>query len=431
MRQTVNPTQKRAKKPVDLCKLVRTRRNLERAWQHVERRASASKDQDTQKALARVRENPGLELSRIGRALASGSFKFQKQKGYAKRRSNGKSARPIVVAPIVNRIVQRAILDVCQSETANIRTALGGLPAVIDQPTSVGGLPGRGVPEAIQRIRKAIDDGARWYVRSDLKNFFTRIPKPKIETYLSANVSDRPFVTLFMEALATELANEEAVREDLDLFPIGKIGVPQGSALSALCANIVLADFDTTLNGRGITTIRYLDDFVILGPTKRVVEKAWDIALKLLSDIGLDAHDPTAGTGKASKGEIASGFDFLSFHIDSTHAGPSAEAQRKLLESARTLIRQAKKIIQEAGNTPRRAEPMFLQNLTLLDRKIRGWGDAFSSTTLRVAFAQLDDQIDALINDFIRWFSRQSKTSNTKIRRRRLGMALLIDTEAK
>ena len=112
------------------------------------------------------------------------------------------------------------------------------LPSIIDQPTSVGCLPGRGVPDAVELITKAIAGGAKWYVRSDLKDFFSHIPKPQIRKFLNKNISDSAFVSLFMRALETELANEDAVREDLDLFPLGDEGVPQGSALSALCANI-------------------------------------------------------------------------------------------------------------------------------------------------------------------------------------------------
>ncbi len=397
-----------------------------RAWHHVEKRVAASKDKDTQAALARFRENPTREIASISRRLRDGSFVFEPQRGYPKRRK-GKPPRPIVVAPIVNRIVQRAILDVCQSDNPRIRKALGDLPNVIDCETSVGGLPNRGVPEAIERLRAAISTGARWYVRSDLISFFTTIPKPSIELFLNRNVTERAFVNLFMKALATELANED-ILDDISLFPLGDDGVPQGSALSALCANILLSDFDRKLNGRGLTTIRYLDDFVILASSKKASDIAWVNALKLLDASGLKAHDPAHGKGKAARGEVARGFDFLSFHIDDNAAAPSAEAKAKFIEGITGLIRQAKKDIQRVGAEPRRAQPMFVQTLALLDRKARGWGDSFRSTTQRVVFAQMDEKLDTIINEFIGWFGRQSKTLDRKSRRRKMGIALLSDT---
>ncbi len=305
---------------------------------------------------------------------------------------------------------------------------MGDLPDIIDCETSVGGLPNRGVPDAIDKIRAAINAGARWYVRSDLINFFTTIPKPKIEEFLRKNVSDPAFVDLFMNALATELSNEADIREALDLFPLGDDGVPQGCALSALCANIVLAKFDHELNGRGVTTIRYLDDFVILAPSKKATDKAWANALKLLGASGLKAHDPAAGKGKAERGEVAHGFDFLSFRVNDKVAAPSTEAQVKFIEGIRKVIREARKDIQKAGAEPRRAQPMFIQTLALLDKKTRGWGDAFQSTTQRVVFAQMDEKLEKLITDFIGWFGHRSKALDRKARMRKMGVALLSDT---
>lgn len=421
------PTRPIMKKPIDLCKQVRKHENLMHAWHHVEKRIAASKDKDTQAALARFRENPTREIASISRRLRDGSFVFEAQRGYPKPRK-GKPPRPIVVAPIVNRIVQRAILDICQSDNSRVRRALGNLSSVIDCETSVGGLPGRGVPDAIERIRAAIHAGAKWYIRSDLINFFTTIPKPKIEEFFRKNVPDSAFVDLFMKALTTELSNKADILEAIDLFPLGDDGVPQGSALSALCANIVLADFDHELNGRNVTTIRYVDDFVILAPSKRAADKAWANALNLLAASGLKAHDPATAKGKAARGEVAIGFDFLSFHIDEKAAAPSSEAREKFVYGIRTVIREAKREIQKAGVEPRRAQPMFIQTLALLDKKTRGWGDSFQSTTQRIVFAQLDQKLERQINEFISWFGRQSKASNRKSRMRKMGMALLSDT---
>src|SRR5262249_44836043 len=154
---------------------------------------------------------------------------------------------------------------------------------------------------------------------------------------------DEPFVDLFMNALSTELENEEEVRELIHLFPMGNIGVPQGSALSALCANIVLSEFDADLNSRGICTIRYLDDFVILGQTKHAVLKAWDRAKVFLEELGMECHDPRERTGKAAMGKVADGFDFLSFHIQSNEFYPTAKARAGFLHDLENTIRQAQK----------------------------------------------------------------------------------------
>ena len=429
MWQTMNPSRKSKKKPINLYRLVHRQSRLTTAWKHVEKRVEVSKDVETQKSLASFRKDAAKRIASISQQLRASKFIFEPQRGYAKAR-RGKTSRPIVVAPIVNRIVQRAILDICQDEDPSVRNALGDLPSVIDCPTSLGGLPDRGVQDAVAQLQAAIKNGAKWYVRSDLKNFFTKISKPKIELFLRMNIVDDSFVNLFMKALETELSNEADVREDLDLFPIGNMGVPQGSALSALCANIILVDFDRKLNGRGVTTIRYLDDFVILAPSRKSAEKAWLQALMLLSAAGLEAHDPSGGTGKASRGEVTNGFDFLSFHISGVTAEPTAEARQKFLDGISTLIRDAKRDIQSATSKQRRAEPRFIQTLVLIDQKVRGWGDAFRSTTQRVVFAQMDDAIFLLTKKFLVWFQQHTREESAKNRMRKMGIALLSDTPA-
>ncbi len=52
-----------------------------------------------------------------------------------------------------------------------------------------------------------------------------------------------------------------------------KEGVPQGSPLSPLLANIVLDDLDKEIEKRGHQFARYADDFIILVKSKRAGER--------------------------------------------------------------------------------------------------------------------------------------------------------------
>jgi hypothetical protein len=307
---------------------------------------------------------------------------------------------------------------------------MGQIPLLLATPTSVGGTPDGGVPKAIELILGALRGGAIWYVRSDIKEFFTKIPREPLRDFLSANISDPAFMKLFDASLSTELANhdDEAIRIWWNLFPDYETGVPQGSALSALCANLILRDFDLRLNSNGVTMIRYLDDFLILGSSKRAVEKAWSIAEALLADLGMDAHDPEQGSGKASKGQIADGFDFLSFRINTSSVAPSAKAKADFLRDVRLVIAESKTEILANPGATRRREDRFVQTLSLLDSKIRGWGDAFRESNQRLAFSQLDSQIAEAVDGFIGWFIGHAKGKSAPVRMRMWGMTLLADT---
>jgi hypothetical protein len=312
---------------------------------------------------------------------------------------------------------------VCQSQDKATQKKLGKLVDVIKRTTSVGGLPDRGVPEAIALIKQAMTTGATWYVRSDLKNFFQAVPKDKVRDFLKQNVNAAKFNSLFMDALSTELSNEDEVRDLMRLFPTGPVGVPQGSALSAL------SDFDLEFNLRGITTIRYLDDFVMLGKGKKATEAAFKAGEKLLAKSDFQCHDPfTGGSKKASAGIVAEGFEFLSFKISPTSIVPTRIACADFLDDIKSEIESARSDIQSTGSGARRAEPRYTQTLGLLDRKIRGWGDAFRPTTERLIFGQLDDKISEELEKFQGWFLGQTKKCDLRRKRRALGVALLFDT---
>ncbi len=429
----MSPTQHKRSLGI-LMRHMTSRRALSDAWSNVKPRVVNSKDPATRSSANKFDQNTDLSIHRLQRALRSNSFKFEDQRGILKIKKTApgnprKDPRPIVISPVANRIVQRAILDVCQSQEPGIARNLGSLPQIIQTPTSVGGLPGRGVPEAISLISETIKSGAKWYIRSDLKKFFQTIPKPNIQAFLRANIQEPQFVELFMAALETELCNEEEVREHLNLFPTGDVGVPQGSALSALCANIVLAEFDAKLNGRGIITVRYLDDFVILGPSKKAVDKAWLKAKEILARLKMEAHEPSSQSGKANSGELANGFDFLSYTVNDKDAFPTAKCRKEFLNDIKKAIKKSKDEINSAGDNPRRAEPRFVQSLALLDRKIRGWGDAFSATSKPIVLAQLDKKIDEILAEYLRWYTRARQDKSVTHKRRILGIALLADTK--
>src|SRR5262245_3771705 len=116
---------------------VRTRATLRAALAHVQAAAARSTSAGTRDAVARFAAHADRHLARSAKQLREGRFAFAPARGIACDRP-GKRPRPIVVAPVENRVVQRAILDV-----------LTDIPAIAGHlttsPTSFGGVAGRGV----------------------------------------------------------------------------------------------------------------------------------------------------------------------------------------------------------------------------------------------------------------------------------------------
>jgi hypothetical protein len=87
-------------------------------------------------------------LQDIQADLQNDTYRFAKKHGYTKRKSGG-SRRGITIHPVRDRIVQRAILNVLYTTDASLKRRLGNISAVLNQPQSFAGTPGRGVPEAV------------------------------------------------------------------------------------------------------------------------------------------------------------------------------------------------------------------------------------------------------------------------------------------
>ena len=404
-------------------------RTLWTSWISLRSRALNSGNPQTAEDARRIDQNPTGVLRGLQESLRKGEFRFRLQRGVLQQRK-GKQPRPIVVSPVTNRIVQRAILEILQDQSPSVTRRLGDIPDALRTRTSVGGIPGKGASDAVQLISAAISAGATHYIRSDIVNFFTKVPTAKLIRSIRDQTGDDDFAHLIESGLKVELENatDPLVSEWIDLFPNGEIGVPQGSSLSAFCANYVLRTFDGGLNGPNLVTIRYIDDFVILGDSEAVVRDAWHQAVKFLDDLGLQAHMPAPGGSKASQGTVSDGFDFVSFRFHQGQIGLSRAAKKRLLHDIDAEIRAAKRSIQTSWTDPRRAEPRFAQALVHLDRKIRGWGDSFRDVNQRVEFTQLDDKIMTRTKAFVGWYTSRVGQHDEKEKMRGLGVALLGDT---
>lgn len=206
---------------MNLYKRVRTKAVLHRAWTKIRTSGKASDSETTKKEIEKFEANWLNNLENIRDRLKKGTFAFDGERGVTPPKAKGKTGvRPLVVAPIANRVVRRAILEVLQGygdEDENHRQRWAGVAAVrniMATPTSVGGIKKRGVPEGLALIDKAVRAKSCWFVRSDIKNFFTRIPKADVCAFMrDAIQDDEEFLELFDLALATSLENQDELEE--------------------------------------------------------------------------------------------------------------------------------------------------------------------------------------------------------------------------
>ncbi len=269
--------------------------NLVRAWDHVRRRASApGVDRETVEAFE-IHAVPRLE--KLAAALASGVYRPR-----AARRLQIASDpdRPLTIPAVRDRIVQRAVA-----------LGLGPFYERRFSAAAMGYRPGRGVEAAIAVAARALADGRRWFVRTDIAKFFDRIDRDRLLAMMREDGLDERTLALVRHLLGAGV-ERGAVWID------SGVGVGQGSALSPLLSNVYLRPVDRAMEEAGFRFLRYADDVLVLAESEAETQDALARLQDALVPLGL-----RLGPRKTRRGHVGEGFQFLGMRFDSS--GPSVE----------------------------------------------------------------------------------------------------------
>lgn len=401
-----------------LYKRVRSKKYLfDKAWPVVRRSGEKSKSLETQHAVKSFQTNAERHLKRIQRQLLKNRFDFGTARGVPIPKSSG-GYRPLVVAEIPARIVQRSILEVLKTQAP--------IKDVIDQAGSYGTSRKRRVRVAIRDVCVAIDAGASYYVRSDIKEFFTKIPRLKVLKQLRDLLPDDTLDDLLAQATHFEL--EDLPPRYKELFPSYDEGVAQGCCLSPLFGNLLLREFDHTMNSGQVRTLRYVDDFIILGPDWEAVEAAFAMAQEILSGFEMQAYDPEQHPSKASCGSTSRKFDFLGCSISPGFIQPSKKARASFFSKIKKELRNAGTQVRKgAFDDCNSYDRSLLTTFTRISRMIRAWTNHYEFCNAQQTFAHLDRQVDKLIAEYIGKYASRRRQLDVDNGRRLLGVWLAQD----
>ena len=221
------------------------------------------------------------------------------------------------------------------------------------------------MPAAVRAVLDGIGKGASYVVRSDISKFFTKIPKSEVRKIIETVIDDADFLALYDKAVIAELGNMKELRDDAHAFPIEDIGVAQGNSLSPLLGNLLLKDFDSAMNSLpDIQCIRFIDDFVLLGPNKGITMKALQHAKVLLGQWHMTLADE-----KTEQGSTQQKFEFLGIEFNNGLLRPTKAASHRFLASIEALLQGARQAMIDFKTTvPLRKSPRFLRRLSLLAR---------------------------------------------------------------
>lgn len=197
----------------------------------------------------------GIEARGLGEFLRDLSAELRagtyRPRPYRRREipKEGGKVRVIAIPAIRDRVVQGAL-----------RLILEPIFEADFSDSSFGARPGRSAHEAIEKVRTGLRRRRHRVVDVDLSRYFDTIRHDRMIAKVARRISDGKVLAMVKQFLKSA----------------GDQGVPQGSPLSPLLANLALNALDHILDrGSGfITYARYLDDMVVLAPNS-AKGKAW------------------------------------------------------------------------------------------------------------------------------------------------------------
>ena len=378
-----------------LFRLTTEQKSLKTAWRKVYANGVASRSAETQDEVSAFSKNADKSIRRIQRELRTDCFVFQPATGKRVPKKRKGDFRPIVVAPIETRIVQRAVLDRL--------LASNQLQSFVDTPFSFGGIRKKSddgyaaVPAAIKAVLDAKATGLIYVRCADISAFFTKISKSKVRSIIENAVQDDDFLELFDKCIRVELSNLSSLRNDAQRFPTGDLGVAQGSALSPLLGNILLYDFDQRMNEGDCRCFRYIDDVIILAPNERAANARFRKATKLLERHGMQF---SSGKSSVAATTFDNGFSFLGIELINGLIRPDGDAIGRFKQKVDSILNASKKAMTKTdGDFP--TIQALVPTLSRLSGTVLGWAKHYRFCNDMQTFRSLDEYVDRALGEYL------------------------------
>jgi RNA-directed DNA polymerase len=292
----------------------------------------------------------GAFLTELAAELRAGTYRPRPYRRRAIPKEGGK-VRVISIPTIRDRVVQGAL-----------RLLLEPIFEADFSEHSFGARPGRSAHDAIGVVRSGLLARKQLVVDVDLKSFFDDIRHASVLTKIARRVCDDGVLAPIKQFLRST----------------GEKGIPQGSPLSPLLANVVLNDLDHALaRGKGyLTYARYLDDMVVLTYDsirgRRWAARALERIREEAEAIGVSLNATKTRTVKLTA--PGTSFAFLGFEFrwqpnPTVHAGyPHTTPRRKKVIE---ILRKVRDTLRRSGDLTVREAVVRINPI------VRGWVNYF------------------------------------------------------
>jgi RNA-directed DNA polymerase len=309
------------------------------------------------------------EWQRIKQSLLTDKYQPQPVKSVKIPKPDG-GERELGIPTVIDRLIQQALYQVLSPLYE---------PKFSDH--SYGFRPLRNAQQGVLESQDYIKSGKRWVVDIDLSKFFDEVHHDRLLSKLRKRIEDRRVIHLIDRYLRTGMMRNGVEERRMK-------GTPQGSPLSPLLSNIVLDELDQELENRGLSFVRYADDFQIYVRTQRSAERVKTSITKFIeSQLRLKINEEKSAVGRPWNR------DFLGYSF-------TADKQTKLKPSKRSIKRLRKKIKKKFREGRGRNLSKFIQQD--LNPILRGWINYFGQSNTRKFTQALDSWIRRSLRK-VRW----------------------------